>query len=139
MGLQCRLLYFRLFTEWLTVIFFAASAVFCLWVYFFDDPTGLFGFERATLLTSAIVHIILCIIAFLSGLYTTKILRPYVSDEDKIYNGLRNLLGMVEMDLPIDIEAEEHCVDCANERVSLAFYHEPTEISQEGLRQFLKH
>ena len=133
--MQCRLLYFRLFMEWLTVIFFAASAVFCLWVYFFDDPTGLFGFERATLLTSAIVHMILCIIAFLSGIYTTKILKPYVSDRDiQFYNGLKNLLGMVERELPIDIEAEEHYADCANDKVSMAFYHEPTEISQEGLR-----
>jgi len=123
--MKCRLLHIRIFAEWLAIIFFATSVVLCLSVYLNEDRTGLFTFERTTLLTAAIVHGVLCILALLSCLYTAKLLKTYVSNEDEIYNGLIDLLGLVERAVPVDIEAEEEG--------SVIVYREPTEISHEGV------
>ena len=132
--MKCHWLHIRLFAEWLAIIFFATSSVLCLSVYFYDeDPASLFEFQRTTLLTATIVHMVLCIIGLLSCLYTTKLIRPYFNTKDEIYNGLIDLLGLVEEArdpeaTPIDTESEEESVIVNLEPVAI------TEISPKGLR-----
>ena len=132
--MKCHWLHIRLFAEWLAIIFFATSSVLSLSVYFYDeDPASLFEFQRTTLLTATIVHMVLCIICLLSTLYTTKLIRPYFNAKDGIYNGLIDLLGLVEEArdpeaTPIDTESEEESVIVYPESVAI------TEISPKGLR-----
>ena len=124
--MNCRLINARVIFEWIAVLFFITSGVLCISVYgktenLFD---GLFQSERNILLVVAIVHFVLALVSFVSGAYTTKLLRPYISENDAIYLGLWDLLGLDKRALPVDIEAFEDFHDEGSEHQS---YREPVD------------
>lgn len=110
---KCMLIHIRLFVGFTACLFFAVAGVICISVYFSTDKVvNLFEMERTLVLVAGALELFLMVVSMIANYFTTKLLSSYMSEEDPLYVGYWNMLGMDKLkgkvlDEPSDSAGDE--------------------------------
>ena len=108
----CPLIYLRVVSELLALIFFAVASGICFTLYLTakklqNEFEGVFDRQRDVLVSASIVYAILFILSFLATSYTVHLLSDYFEKDDHYFEQLWKLLGQDKIKTPLPSPHDE--------------------------------
>ena len=108
----CPLIYLRVVSELLALIFFAVASGICFTLYLTakklqNEFEGVFDRQRDVLVSASIVYAILFILSFLATSYTVHLLSDYFEKDDHYFDQLWKLLGQDKIKTPLPSPHDE--------------------------------
>ena len=108
----CPLIYLKVVSELLALIFFAAASGVCFTLYLTakklqNEFEGVFDRQRDVLMSASIIYAILFILSFLATSYTVHLLSDYFEKDDHYFKQLWKLLGQDKIKTPLPSPHDE--------------------------------
>ena len=108
----CPLIYLKVVSELLALIFFAVASGICFTLYLTakklqNEFEGVFDRQRDVLVSASIVYAILFILSFLATSYTVHLLSDYFEKDDHYFDQLWKLLGQDKIKTPLPSPHDE--------------------------------
>jgi len=108
----CPLIYLKVVSELLALIFFAAASGICFTLYLTakklqNEFEGVFDWQRDVLMSASIIYAILFILSFLATSYTIHLLSDYFEKDDHYFEQLWKLLGQDKIKTPLPSPHDE--------------------------------